>query len=409
MTMTVYVYTSIALNYFPKARVLSTTLKKFHPDWKLCLVISEDVSSTMLDEMLKYNDIDEVIQHSELQITDGFDRSLSTEEYAQWCFKHSLVEFCTAVKGSALCHLLDKPDCEAVFYFDPDIAIFDNLEQLTNNFTDYSILLTPHLTDIEKSSAAVWDNEISVLRHGIYNLGFVGVKNDANGHKFAKWWKDRLDLYCYDDIPNGVFTDQSWCDMVPAVFAGVKVLREPQYNVATWNLTHRHVDGKDLEHLYINNDYKLCFYHFSGFDSGAQLQMLNKYATDMPKLFLLRDWYIDECRQLDNPMFSLRKWQFNYYSNGKEITKEQRALYRKDLSLIDSFPNPFADILYLTWYNTNILNEQTEKNVRVEADISAKGGISIEARELTLILNSTSWKITKPLRAISRFTKSLLG
>ncbi|MCC2644814.1 MAG: glycosyl transferase [Burkholderiales bacterium] len=396
--MSVYVYTSIALNYFPKARVLSTTLKKFHPTWKFCLVVSEDVDSNTLEEILSYSDIDEVITHNMLTITDGFDKALTKEEYVQWQFKHTLVEFCTAVKGSALCYLLNKPDCEAAFYFDPDIAIFDNLEQLTSHFDKDSVLLTPHLTDIEKTSSAVWDNEISVLKHGIYNLGFVGIKNDINGRKFAKWWKDRLDLYCYDDIPNGVFTDQSWCDMVPAVFSGVKVLRDPQYNVATWNLTHRHVDGKDLENLYINNDYKLCFYHFSGFDSGAQLNMLNKYALNMPQLFLLRDWYISECKKLDNPKFSLRKWQFSYYHNGTEITKDQRKFYRKDANLANTFVDPFSDITYLAWYNDNISNARAEDNA-----------IKLTQQQLNLLLNSNSWKLTKPLRAFGSFVRQFTG
>lgn len=396
--MSVYVYTSIALNYFPKARVLSTTLKKFHPDWKFCLVVSEDVGSAMLEEMLSYDDIDEVISHNMLQITDGFDRVLSDEEYSQWKFKHTLVEFCTAVKGSALCNLLERSDCESVFYFDPDIAIFDNLEQLTRNFVDSSILLTPHLTDIEKSYGAVWDNEISVLRHGIYNLGFVGVNNDANGHKFAKWWKDRLDLYCYDDIPNGVFTDQSWCDIVPAVFDGVRVLRDPQYNVATWNLTHRSVDGVNLDNLYVNQNYKLCFYHFSGFDSGAQLAMLNKYAVNMPKLFLLRDWYISECARLDNPTFSSRKWQFNYYSNSLDITKAQRKLYRSRPDLIKQFASPFNSGAgsYLEWYDSEVANLPQSFDY-------------VDYPSLHSILNSTSWKITRPLRFIGSAIRKLTG
>lgn len=397
--MSIYIYTSIALNYFPKARVLSTTLKKFHPDWKFCMLVSEDVDEQTRATMLSYDDIDEVISYDQLIITDGFATKLNDVEFKQWCFKHAIVEFCTAVKGSALKFLLNKPDCEAAFYFDPDIAIFDGLTQLTDHFKNgKSILLTPHLTDIEKTYDAVWDNEISILRHGIYNLGFIGVKNDANGHKLAQWWKDRLDMYCYADIPNGVFTDQSWCDMVPAVFDGVHVLRLPQYNVSTWNLNHRFVDGKDLDNLYVNKDFKLCFYHFSGFDSGAQLAMLNKYAQGMPKLFLLRDWYIAECQRLDNPEFSQRKWQFNYYSDGEKISNEHRIVYRQRSDLQQYFSDPFdvSNRSLAKWFEFEYPKEQTN---------NFKAELLNKEHELNEVLNSTSWKITQPLRKIMQMFK----
>lgn len=397
--MSIYIYTSIALNYFPKARVLSTTLKKFHPDWKFCMLVSEDVDEQTRATMLSYDDIDEVISYDQLIITDGFATKLNDVEFKQWCFKHAIVEFCTAVKGSALKFLLNKPDCEAAFYFDPDIAIFDDLTQLTDHFKNgKSILLTPHLTDIEKTYDAVWDNEISILRHGIYNLGFIGVKNDANGHKLAQWWKDRLDMYCYADIPNGVFTDQSWCDMVPAVFDGVHVLRLPQYNVSTWNLNHRFVDGKDLDSLFVNKDFKLCFYHFSGFDSGAQLAMLNKYAQGMPKLFLLRDWYIAECQRLDNPEFSQRKWQFNYYSDGEKILNEHRIVYRQRSDLQQYFSDPFdvSNRSLAKWFEFEYPKEQTN---------NFKAELLKKEHELNEVLNSTSWKITQPLRKIMQMFK----
>lgn len=390
--MSIYVYTSIALNYFPKARVLSTTLKKFHPDWKFCMLVSEDVDEQTRATMLSYDDIDEVISYDQLIITDGFNNELNDVEFKQWCFKHSIVEFCTAVKGSALKFLLNKPDCEAAFYFDPDIAIFDDLTQLTDYFKNgKSILLTPHLTDIEKTYDAVWDNEISILRHGIYNLGFIGVKNDANGHKLAQWWKDRLDMYCYADIPNGVFTDQSWCDMVPAAFDGVQVLRLPQYNVSTWNLNHRHVDGDSLKNIYVNKDYKLCFYHFSGFDSGAQLAMLNKYAKNMPILFQLRDWYIAECTRLDNPEFSQRKWQFNYYTNGDKISNEHRVIYRQRQDVQAYFVNPFdSDCSFSKWYDAESSKTPESNDCK---------------QQLGLILNSKSYKLAQKISKVVKYFK----
>lgn len=399
--MTIYVYTSIALNYFPKARVLSTTLKKFHPDWKFCMLVSEDVDNETRKKMLSYDDIDEVICYDQLNITDGFGKNLGSDAFKQWCFKHTIVEFCTAVKGSALKYLLNKPDCTAAFYFDPDIAIFDDLTQLTDHFkAEKSILLTPHLIDIESTYEAVWDNEISTLRHGIYNLGFVGVKNDINGHKFAQWWKDRLEMYCYADIPNGVFTDQSWCDMVPAVFDGVQILRSPQYNVSTWNLNHRFVDGNDLNSLYVNKNYKLCFYHFSGFDSGAQLAMLNKYAQNMPKLFLLRDWYIAECAKLDNTAFSLRKWVFDYYSDDKKIPVEHRIIYRQRADLQLYFQNPFdvSSRSLASWFESEYPNEQPH-NIYIKQ-------IQDKTAEIVNLTNSKSWKLTKPLRWLMHFITS---
>ena len=355
--MTTYIYTSIALNYLPKARVLSTTLKKYHPDYKMCIVLAESITDDVRAKILEFEDIDLLLTMDDLVITDGFGKNLTKIELLQWQFKHSIVEFCTAIKGSALCDLLSRPDCEQVFYFDPDIAIFDKLNRLTQCFNDgYSIILTPHTIDIEYTQEDVWRNEISNLKHGIYNLGFIGVKNDATGYKFASWWKSRLDMYCYDDIPNGVFTDQSWCDMVPAVFDNVKVLREPQYNVSTWNLTHRTVDGLDINNLNVNQKYKLCFYHFSGFDSGAQIAMLLKYARYMPKLFLLRRWYKAECKKLDDPYFNNMKWSFGYYTNGDKIGTRDRKIYRLDSQLQAKFSNPFNNT-NLTKSYKNYLNE----------------------------------------------------
>ena len=44
----------------------------------------------------------------------------------------------------------------------------------------------------------------------------------------------------YEEAAFGVYTDQRWCDLVPALFDGVKVLRDPGLNVASWNLVGGH-------------------------------------------------------------------------------------------------------------------------------------------------------------------------
>ena len=51
--------------------------------------------------------------------------------------------------------------------------------------------------------------------HGVFNLGFVGVRNCSEGRRFARWWAQRLLKYCHDDLPAGLFTDQKWVNLAP--------------------------------------------------------------------------------------------------------------------------------------------------------------------------------------------------
>ena len=188
---------------------------------------------------------------------------LGLDNDEQVVFKHSIVEVSTGIKGFALLHLLSLPDCTEVLYFDPDIVVLRRLDGLLKHFNTASILLTPHLTAPETTLEAILDNEFSVLKHGIYNLGFVGVKNSAEGQCFAQWWAARLQYFCFDDIPNGLFTDQRWVDLAPALFPGVTILHYPGYNVCTWNLTHRKVEGS-LEFGLTANGRPRVFCIFSG-------------------------------------------------------------------------------------------------------------------------------------------------
>ncbi len=140
------------------------------------------------------------------------------------------------------------------------------------------------------------DNEMASLKHGVFNMGFVGVAHTAEGQRFASWWADRLTHFCLDDISRGLFTDQKWANLVPCFFDDYRVLRSPAFNVATWNITTREVAGSWEEGFTVNGE-PLGFYHFSGFDSGDQALMLNKYGANSATLKALRSWYVDACNE----------------------------------------------------------------------------------------------------------------
>ena len=204
----------------------------------------------------------------------------------------------------------------------------------------HSVLLTPHQCDPETDFQAILDNEHCCLRHGVYNLGFLAVRMTGQGRQFIDWWAERLRSYCYDEVENGLFTDQRWVDLAPAFFDDIAIVREPQYNVATWNLTHRRATGRAPYEIQINGR-PLVFYHFSGFDSGAQKVMLDRYGSHSPVLFELRDWYIARCEELGQSTLSKIDCVYNSFSNGERITSAQRLLYRRRADLMRAFPDPF--------------------------------------------------------------------
>jgi hypothetical protein len=319
-------FTSITANYLPKARVLARSVKRHHPDARFHLVLCDEPPAGFgpgepFDAVLTMADLALPVPHLE-----------------SWIFKHTLVELCTAVKGQAFCRLFETTQAEKLVYLDPDIAVFAALDALAALLDTHAIVVTPHLTMPEETLEAVLDNEISTLRHGIYNMGFLAVRRCAEGQRFLGWWRDRLLNFCYDDIPNGLFTDQKWIDLAPALFE-VHILKDPTYNVATWNIAHRPLalapDGAPT--LFGE---PLKFFHFSGFDSGAHAVMRDKYGGGNAALRHLSDWYVRAIAQEGQTGLGDQPWAYGAFSNGVPIERRHRLLYRSRPDAMRAFTHP---------------------------------------------------------------------
>ncbi len=385
-------FTSITSNYLPKARVLAKSVKRHNPDAVFSLVLS--------DQLPKDVNIEEEPFDSLISIQD-----LGIPELDSWVFKHRVVELCTAVKGQVFVKIFESSQAEKVIYFDPDIVVLHNLEELSEILEKVSVVLTPHQVEPDVIDSAIKDNEICSLKHGIYNLGFLAVKRNEEGLRFINWWRDRLLSYCYDDIPNGLFTDQRWIDLAPAFFDDIYILRDKTYNVATWNLTHRHVYSNEKKQLLIDAS-PVKFFHFSGFDSGAQEVMLTKYAKNNEALFGLREWYIDSLAAEGQEELGKMPCKYSYYSNSEPIRDADRMLYRRRIDLIEAFPNPArvcdGDNCYYKWLkNYNKKVDKKEENA-VE---TLKDKLRRSEGKIKEILNSNSWKITYPMRRIKSLIK----
>jgi len=326
--MRVACFTSASYSYFDRVRVLFETVREFHPEWEnwLCLV-DEDPPDFALD--IDHEDVDRVVRLGDL----GIDESLA------WAFQHDVVELCTAVKGPMLCHMLAQ-GIDKVIYLDPDTALFGRLEEVLDLLDRHSAVLTPHQIDPDKTRAAILDNEIGSLKYGIYNLGFVAVRNEPRGLAFAQWWRDRLLEFCFDDVPNGLFTDQKWCNHAPVFFPEIATLRHRGYNVASWNLSQRPirigVDGA----ITAGAD-PLKFFHFTKVTHVGEL-MLERYAGGRIEVFELIEWYKRRLASKALRGVPARWWHYGTYLNGSPISKEDRLAHRQRWLAGQRIGNPFA-------------------------------------------------------------------
>ena len=338
------VYTSCTNNYIPKARVLAHSVKKYHPDWEFCLLLGEkepegfNLSDEPFDRILYFSD-------------------LNIPNFYNWLFRHRVVEICTAAKAPALKYFLEIEKQSRVVYLDPDTCVFNDLSELMSLLDENDIILTPH--QIQPAPLDLVGNEICSLQHGIYNLGFFAVKSSTESRKFASWWSDRLYCYCYDDIPQGIFTDQRWIDLVPAFFQKVFILRDPAYNVATWNLYERPL-SQTQEGDFLAGGKKLRFYHFTGYDSGAGVKVASYYFDKMPALRTLWNQYNTALEANEQKTYKKYKYTYQSFANGQLITDEMRFLYRNRQDLQNAFPNPIYSDGYLSWYKQNIIDKHDE-------------------------------------------------
>jgi hypothetical protein len=326
MTKT-HCFTSATFAYLDRVRVLVETLRRHHPDWLfwLCLVDQEPPGFVFGPAT---DGIDHVVRVGELCIPN----------LRRWLFVHDVVELCTAVKGAMLCKLL-ATGASKVIYLDPDIAILGSLSDTVALLDTHDIVLTPHLVEPEEDRDWILDNEICSLKHGIYNLGFLAVAGTREGRRFATWWRDRLLHFCFDDLAGGLFTDQRWCDLVPAFFSGVHVLRDPGYNVASWNLSRRPISISDSGEIQAAGQ-PVRFFHFTKVMDVGEIA-IERSSGGRIEVFELMHWY--RTRLTAHKVTGLPDgwWAYACYADDTPIEREHRRLYRDRPDLQDRFPDPF--------------------------------------------------------------------
>jgi glycosyltransferase involved in cell wall biosynthesis len=320
--------TIIAKNYLPMARVLSDSWMKFHPDCPFFVLLLDSARGFFSPE----DENVRILFASDLGIPnlDGF------------LFKYSILEASTGVKPYLCNYLLRRHNIDKLLYLDPDILILNSLDSLRHYLDDANILLTPHLLSPFPDDGRT-QSEHDILQAGTYNLGFLALRNNLESKKFLHWWSAKLYHHCLAAVENNLFVDQRWMDMVPALFDGVKIIREPDYNVAYWNLHERVVSVGDQV---LANGRPLRFFHFSGFDADSPW-IVSKHQdrfsmTSIGEAYKLYIRYRNLLVEKGWDQAKGWKYTHDYFYNGVKIPPSARRYYWGLGTHVSHLGDPFS-------------------------------------------------------------------
>ncbi|MBO0936928.1 glycosyl transferase [Fibrella sp. HMF5335] len=267
-------FTICSVNYLAQARTLGDSLRQTNPDWQFIIGLVDDLATANLPAEL-------VPAYPMIEVA-----SLGIPDFAGMCDRYDITELNTAVKPFFIEFLFDgrhapgQPKPDSVIYFDPDIIVFQPLNQLAASLKNYSLVVTPHT--VEPTPDWETPNEQHHLNTGIFNLGFIGLRNDDIARSFVHWWQQRLTYECRIDLCAGLFVDQQWVNFAPIYYPGVLVEKHRGYNVAYWNVHERILSEANgtwlVTGVRTGSVEPLQFFHYSGY--GVQKpDAISKYQT----------------------------------------------------------------------------------------------------------------------------------
>lgn len=247
------IFTICSNNYLAQAKALGDSLAKSNPEYKFFIGLVDTKSAGIdYEKEIGYS----IILASEIGIQD-FD--------SLWK-KYDIIELNTCVKPFYLEFFTNNFDeLTHLMYFDPDTFLFGDLSKIEDElYGKNEIILTPHILSKIPIDGKT-PSESIFLNYGIYNLGFIGIKNPKNNLAFFKWWGERTYKIGFNKVSEGLFVDQLWMNFTPLYYQNVIISRNLGLNMAPWNLHERVLSYNQNQKLIVNNCDELVFYHFSNY------------------------------------------------------------------------------------------------------------------------------------------------
>lgn len=323
-------FTIVSRNYLAYALTLMASVAREHPSARRYLCLAD----TPEDDPALDTDLFETVSIDQLDLP----------HFEAFVFRYDIMELNTAVKPYMFGWLRRRHPDAGLVYLDPDIYVLRPLDDVVRAFADGALaVLTPHI-NAPLPDDGKFPTELSLMRTGTYNCGFVAINAahpDSAG--LIDWWCRKLEFDCFVDVEAGLFTDQKWMDMAPALFPDVRILRHDGYNLAYWNLVSRSVT-RDATAGYLANGVPLVFAHFSGVDlsdPGAFSRHQDRFdASGIGGLRPLYDAYLGKLRENGHAGHRSKPYVYGQFADGEPIVPVLRRAYHRHFDVCRDHPEP---------------------------------------------------------------------
>ena len=241
-------------DYFFQTKHAILSAKKHNPDYDIVL-LSDGIETDIAEHNISLDVVN--LNQEQINLTTGKPVWLVTGRPAivKYALSELNYDYCIFIDGDTYTY-----------------NSFSKIEQLINN--NYSLVVTPHnLIPLPNDNRFPSINDICLM--GNYNSGFfVASKKSMD---FINWWEMQTRKFPIMDKQNGIAAEQGWLRFAADFCEGTKILRDPSYNVAYWNVAQRDFNIKNNE--YYVGDTRLTIMHFSGFQERTPPELMSRYQN----------------------------------------------------------------------------------------------------------------------------------
>lgn len=320
--------TIITKSYLAYARTLAKSILAIHPSAEIYVLLADRVDGAFdpSNEPFRIISLQDLAQVQTIE---------------QMSFYYTPMEFCCALRGLLHQYIWEKTQSPSWIFLDSDIFVTGDLTDIFNVLAKTNLLINPQLTHPVDDPFI----EYGLLRFGLFNGGFVGVRRCEENRLFIDWFRERLKDFSLDNEP-GLFVDQKWLNLVPLFFPNVLQYSNIAANLGPWNVCARELTQNNNGDIHVDGK-PLMFFHFSGWEINNPT-LLSKRSAHFaqwhhPVWESLAMRYKSALEQNGFAQTHNLPYAFGLFDDGTPITPPMRRHFYRDVHGPGKLStNPFA-------------------------------------------------------------------